>query len=151
MAGRIARAAKVALTENDLKSFHQARCTHRNVSFTFFMFFIACQTSVDLVFLLDNSGSVEEPNFRKVKDFVKRVIDFFNIAENGTHVSVVTYDTDTHIEFNLVRYFTKKELRNAVDDIKYNGLLTFTGEALEIVRQKVLTPAAGMRTDHGKL
>ena len=105
---------------------------------------------MDLVFLLDNSGSVGESNFRKVKDFVKRVIDFFNIGENGTHVSVVTYDTDTHIEFNLVRYFTKNELRNAVDDIEYNGFLTYTGEALDTVRQKVLTPAAGMRTDDGK-
>ena len=105
---------------------------------------------MDLVFLLDNSASVGELNFRKVKDFVKRVIDFFNIGENGTHVSVVTYDTDTHIEFNLVRYFTKKGLRNAVDYIKYYGLLTYTGEALNTVRQKVLIPAAGMRTDDGK-
>jgi uncharacterized protein YegL len=116
----------------------------------FELFFIACQRSVDLVFLLDNSGSVGDTNFRKVKDFVKRVIDFLNIGVDGTHVSVVTYDTDTYIEFNLVKYFTKHELRNAVDDIRYNGFLTFTGEALNMVRTKVFTAAAGMRTDDGK-
>ena len=110
-----------------------------------------CQTSIDLVFVLDNSGSVGDSNFRKVKDFVKNVIDFFNIGENGTHVAVVTYDTDTHIEFNLVKYFTKKKIRNAVDDVAYYGFLTFTGEALNAVSQNVLTPAAGMRIDDGKL
>ena len=108
-----------------------------------------CQTSVDLVFVLDNSGSVGDSNFRKVKDFVKRVIDFFNIGRDGTHVAVVTYDTDTHIEFNLVKYFTKNDLRNAVDDIDYRGFLTYTGEALSEVRTDVLTAADGMRTDDG--
>ena len=123
--------------------------SHTSPSFTFFLYFIVCQTSVDLVFLLDNSGSVGDSNFRKVKDFVKRVIDFFNIGREGTHVAVVTYDTDTHIEFTLTRYYTKNELRNAVDDIDYHGYLTYTGEALNTVRTNVLTAAAGMRTDDG--
>ena len=84
-----------------------------------------------------------------MKDFVKNVIDFFIIGESGTHVAVVTYDTDTHIQFNLVKYFTKKMIRNAVDDIKYHGGLTYTGEALKTVRQNVLTQAARMRIDCG--
>jgi uncharacterized protein YegL len=105
---------------------------------------------VDLVFLLDNSGSVGLENFIKVKDFVKRVIDYFNIGADGTHVSVVTYGTNTHVEFNLVKYFTKNESRNAVDDIEYGGFLSYTGEALNTVRQKVFTASAGMRNDDGK-
>lgn len=105
---------------------------------------------MDLVFVLDNSGSVGKDNFEKVKEFVKRVIDFFNIGVDGTHVSVVTYDTDTRIEFKLNKYFTKNDLRNAVDDIEYNGYLTYTGEALNTVRQQVLTTNAGMRDDDGK-
>lgn len=109
-----------------------------------------CQTSVDLVFVLDNSGSVGLENFVKVKDFVKSVIDFFNIGPDGTHVAVVTYDTETQIEFKLLEYFTKNELRNAVDDIEYNGFLTYTGEALNTVRQQVLTASNGMRTDAGE-
>ncbi|XP_028398110.1 fat-like cadherin-related tumor suppressor homolog [Dendronephthya gigantea] len=108
-----------------------------------------CQTSVDLVFVLDGSGSVGENNFKKVKEFVKRVIDFFNIGVDGTHVAVVTYETDTNIEFNLVKYYTKTDLRKAVDDIKYRGYLTYTGEALNDVREKVFTASAGMRTDVG--
>lgn len=117
---------------------------------TLFNIFTVCQTSVDLVFVLDGSGSVGESNFKKVKEFVKRVIDFFNIGVDGTHVAVVTYETETRIEFNLVKYYTKTELRNAVDDIKYRGYLTYTGEALNEVREKVLKASAGMRTDVGK-
>ena len=111
--------------------------------------YLVCQTSVDLVFLLDNSGSVGETNFLKVKNFVKKVVDFFNIGTSGTHVAVVTYDTTTHKQFQLDKYHTKSEMRNAVDDVAYHGYLTYTGEALDYVRKNIFTQRAGMRTDPG--
>ena len=82
---------------------------------------------------------------------MKRVINFFNIGVDGTHVSVVTYDGTVNIAFKLRQYFKKTQLRNAVDDIEYRGYVTYTGEALNEVRLRVLTKEAGMRVDDGKL
>ena len=115
----------------------------------YFIRISVCQTSVDLVFLLDGSGSVGKSNFEKVRVFVKKVVDFFNIGETGTHVAVVTYESSTHLEFKLDKFVTKSDLRKAIDRVDYNGLLTYTGEALEFVKKYVFTESAGMRADIG--
>ncbi len=110
---------------------------------------LVCQTSVDLVFLLDGSGSVGSNNFKTVKEFVKKVVDFFNIGEKGTHIAVVQYSSRTVSEFHLTRYYTKSEMKQAVDSIRYQSGWTYTAEALKFLRNNIFTPKAGMRTDAG--
>ena len=88
-------------------------------------------------------------NFAKVKEFVKKVVDFFNIGTKGTHIAVVTYSSRTRERFNLVRYYTKSDLKNAVSRINYNGGGTYTAEALEYVRKNIFTSSGGMRQDPG--
>ena len=113
------------------------------------LYFPVCQTSVDLVFLLDGSGSVGWDNFQKEKEFVKKVVDFFNIGRTGTHIGVVQYSTNTVAEFNLVTYFTKSEMKQAVDRIPYQSGWTFTAEALKFLRNQIFTKQAGMRDNVG--
>ncbi|KAJ7336037.1 hypothetical protein OS493_013412 [Desmophyllum pertusum] len=108
-----------------------------------------CQTSVDLAFILDSSGSVGSYNFKKVKIFVKNIVDFFNIGSSGTHVAVVTYSTYTKLEFNLKAYYTKTSIKNAVGNIKYRAGWTYTADALDFVRTNIFTTSQGMRPDQG--
>ena len=102
-------------------------------------FLLVCQTSVDLTFILDSSGSVGRYNFGRIKTFVKNVIDFFNIGTNGTHVAVVTYSTWPTLEFNLKAYYTKISIKNAVGNIRYNGGQTYTADALDFARKNIFT------------
>ena len=99
--------------------------------------FSVCQTAVDLVFILDSSGSVGDWNFDKVKNFVRNVIDFFNIGPDGTHVGIVTYSSSSELEFNLDKYTTKSALKTAVSNIPYRGGWTFTADAIDYTREKV--------------
>ena len=80
---------------------------------------------------------------------MKKVVDFFNIGRDGTHIAVVQYSTNTVTEFNLQRYFTKSEMKQAVDRIPYQNGWTYTGEALQHLRNHIFTKNAGMRTDAG--
>lgn len=96
-----------------------------------------CQTSVDLAFILDSSGSVGNYNFQQVKNFVKNVVDFFNIGSSGTHVAVVTYSTYTKLEFNLKAHYTKSSIKYAVGNIRYRGGWTYTADALDFVRRNI--------------
>ena len=102
-----------------------------------------------MAFLLDESGSVGEENFEKVKEFVKKVVDFFNVGETGTHIAVTTYHTYARERFDFTEHYTKSELKNAVNNIVYNGFLTYTGEALDFVRDNIFTRRGGMRDDPG--
>ena len=92
---------------------------------------------MDLAFILDSSGSVGSYNFQQVKNFVKDVVDFFNIGTSGTHVAVVTYSTSTWLEFNLKEHYTKSAMKNAVGNIYYRGGMTYTADALDFVRTNI--------------
>ena len=94
---------------------------------------------MDLAFILDSSGSVGSYNFGTVKNFVKNVVDFFNIGSSGTHVAVVTYSTYTKLEFNLKAYYTKSAIKNAVGKIRYRGGWTYTADALDYVRRNIFS------------
>ena len=92
---------------------------------------------MDLAFILDCSGSVGSYNFQQVKNFVKDVVDFFNIGTSGTHVAVVTYSTSTRLEFNLKAHYTKSAIKKAVGKIYYQGEQTYTADALDVVRKDI--------------
>lgn len=84
-----------------------------------------------------------------MKQFVKKVVDFFNIGRAGTHIGVVQFSTNTITEFRLNRYYTKSEMKQAVDRIPYRNGLTYTAEALKFLRNNIFTRRAGMREDDG--
>ena len=80
---------------------------------------------------------------------MKKVIDFFNIGRTGTHIAVVQYSTNTKTEFDLGRYFTKTDMKSAVDRIPYQNGWTYTAEALKFLRNNIFITQAGMRDDPG--
>jgi len=49
--------------------------------------------TLDLIFLLDGSGSVTEENFRIVRNWVITVSRNFNISDGRTQIGVLQYST----------------------------------------------------------
>ncbi|XP_066300013.1 collagen alpha-3(VI) chain-like [Branchiostoma lanceolatum] len=101
--------------------------------------------ALDLIFLLDGSGSITAPNFELVKSFTYSVSRNFDISPNATRIGVAQYSDTNSLEFNLNRYSTKDEVLNAVNTISYQGGGTYTGSALDFVRQNMLVESAGDR------
>ncbi|XP_078489530.1 integrin alpha-D-like [Ciona intestinalis] len=96
---------------------------------------------LDLIFLLDGSGSVTVPdplNFDRVKQWVKNVTDRFDIS-TFANIGVIQYshyyETRTvqpymKVEIGLGQYKTQAEFQMAVDSIQFQGFTTFTAHAL---------------------
>lgn len=99
----------------------------------------------DIMFLLDSSGSVGTSNFDKQKQFVSRFVDSFNIAPNAVRVGLVTYSTTTANRFNLDRYTTKAALKAAINAVPYTGQNTYTGKALQYIKDRSFQANAGDR------
>ena len=64
--------------------------------FAFSVFYVifqstVCQTKLDLAIVVDTSGSVGFNNFKKVQNFLKSLVDFFNIGRDETHIALVSY------------------------------------------------------------
>eukprot|EP00052_Salpingoeca_macrocollata_P018910 m.155884 g.155884 ORF g.155884 m.155884 type:complete len:5601 (-) comp20817_c4_seq1:60-16862(-) len=114
-----------------------------------------CRVPLDLIFLLDGSGSVEMPQYggtpgnfgQKMLPFVQDVVEFFEIGYNKTRVGVATFSTSTTINFDLNSYFNKTAMLNAIANIPYPEGGTYTRLALETVRTEMFTAASGARPE----
>ncbi|XP_071402743.1 LOW QUALITY PROTEIN: collagen alpha-6(VI) chain-like [Centroberyx affinis] len=89
----------------------------------------------DLVFLIDSSGSINLPDFQKMKDFMKSVITKSVIGQNQVHIGVMHYSTIQRLEFPLNRYYDKGEMLKAIDNMQQIGGGTHTGGAISDVSQ----------------
>ncbi|XP_014645179.1 PREDICTED: collagen alpha-5(VI) chain [Ceratotherium simum simum] len=98
----------------------------------------------DIMFLVDSSGSIGLENFGKMKTFMKNLLAKIQIGPDKTHIGVVQFSTDTKEEFQLNKYFTQKEISDAIDQMSYLNQNTFTGKALTFVDQ-YFSPLKGAR------
>jgi hypothetical protein len=115
----------------------------------------SCQAALDLMFLLDASGSIEMPalggavgNFHdKVLGFVKELIPYFQIGHgnNETQVGVFTFSDIVNEAVLLNQYDTAAGLVARVDTIPYTQGGTYTSSGLSAIRTSMMSLANGMR------
>lgn len=96
---------------------------------------------------MDVSGSVNAEDFNNMKSFVKSFSDQLEIGLDKTRVSVISFSSQTIIDFDLDDHGTLASLKNAVDHIQYQGANTNTADALDQARTVVLDPGRGDRAD----
>lgn len=103
---------------------------------------------LDVVFIVDVSGSLEGEGYYVHKDFTKTVVDELNFSFDKTHVALVTFATLPMVGFYLNKYVgstAQADIKNAiVIDNVYDG--TNIALALDKVANDVLTPGNGMRS-----
>ena len=78
-------------------------------------------TELDLVFILDRSGSINAVEFNSMKDFVKSLIDLFGVAADGVRVGLVTFSTNPTIQFELDDSFDTDTVKAMIDAIVGTG------------------------------
>ncbi|XP_070188847.1 matrilin-2-like [Littorina saxatilis] len=100
---------------------------------------------IDLVFVLDASGSVGEPNFVLVKNFVKDFLFIADIDNGNVRVGVVIYSTKAYVQFHLKDYNSKPAILQAMDNIPFSSGSTNTADALNTMRTQMFTRANGER------
>jgi len=99
-----------------------------------------CQTNLDLLFLLDESGSVGRRNFRLALRFMESVVSFYDISSDGTRVSVITFSTGATTEFNFDTYSSLQQVQEAIRGIGYSEGLTRTALALNLATEAFNNP-----------
>eukprot|EP00041_Stephanoeca_diplocostata_P038734 m.1547738 g.1547738 ORF g.1547738 m.1547738 type:complete len:2579 (-) comp25261_c0_seq2:183-7919(-) len=159
-AARIALAAGVGGNLSELMRFSQAAgfdwvhyedTSYLHVSVTQ----DSCTAPLDLMFLLDASGSIDIPRFggrpgnfqNKVLGLVETMITYYSIgmSVNDTRVGVVTFSDETHLRIPLNGYSTAESLTSAVQAIEYSGGATYTSAGLHRIRTEMMTDANGLR------
>ena len=110
------------------------------------LFFVGCSAEADVVFMLDSSTSVSEPNFQKLLRFVANLVQDTHVETGHFRVGVLSYNTDVYIHFQLTAYLNNKEaLLEAILKIPYNYGSTNTADGLKVVRTQMFKVRHGDR------
>jgi len=100
---------------------------------------------MDIIFVMDESGSITSSNFELMKSFLSRLISRLDVDSGNTRVGLVTYYTEVGTGFNLSDHSSVSSVQAAIMSLSYQGGGTNTAVALRHVRTRMLTSAAGDR------
>ena len=100
----------------------------------YYFTFTACVAkAVDIVFVVDASGSIGTDNFDKVKGFIKDILKKMDVDPGYTRAALIEYSTQANLEFKLNDNMKLVDLLNAVDNITYSSGGTVTSDALKLM------------------
>ena len=112
---------------------------------------VKCNRSVDLVFLLDESGSIKLPNFQESLDFVKNIIKAFSDEKlsgtGGTRFGLSTFSNNYKSHFYLSSYTNQASYLSAIDRVSYRGGNTYLGDALQRILTDQFNETRGLRPE----
>ena len=107
---------------------------------------------VDLVMVIDDSGSIRDnnmpgqtDNYDRMKTFASALVDRLNIGQSASRVGVVTFSNEAITRLYLGDYFDKPSIKRVITDLPYTGGNTNTTGALRVARQEVLLNSRGDR------
>ncbi|XP_041101018.1 collagen alpha-6(VI) chain-like isoform X2 [Polyodon spathula] len=106
-------------------------------------------TLADIVFLVDESGSIGNQNFQQIRNFIRRTIDSLDVDPKKVRVGVVLYSDTPNVEFYLNTFSQKADILQYIKTLPYRGGGTNTGAAINFLKNNVFTKSAGSRMAYG--
>ena len=109
----------------------------------------ACDTIVDVAFLLDSSGSITGRDWKLLLDFVKSLVEAFNVSSSGSHVALISYASHAvvNLRFNTLTgdKLNPLEINKIVDKTGHHKGYTYMDRALELADKEIFSERGGMR------
>ncbi len=110
-----------------------------------FIISVASCDQGDIVFLLDSSGSIQRNNWQTVLNFVKSIVQNYNIGPNSVRIGIAMFGNDVEPVFHLDRFTSQSEILSAIDRIPFLDQTTNTAAAIRYMRTTMFTPQNGDR------
>ena len=80
---------------------------------------VQCQERLNLGFIV---GGFQDPyfqekgKFRETTDFIKRLLNSFQVSYDGIGVGLITYGSSAHVSFDIHPFVTAEHLSKAIDE-----------------------------------
>ncbi|XP_069115230.1 uncharacterized protein [Argopecten irradians] len=107
--------------------------------------------AIDVVFIIDESGSVGSSNFAKVLRFLSEVVDRLNIGAEAVQVGLVKFQSSATLEFRLNTHWIKSSLQYAIMKTSYRGGGTSIGAGIQYADRYVFPEKYGGRKEATKV
>ena len=89
---------------------------------------------IDLVFVLDESGSIGASRFDLIREFVANISSALDIGLQRSLVGVILFSSNTRLAFNVTQHTDEASLLTAIDNLPYSGGGTNTAAAIDFLR-----------------
>ncbi|XP_076592743.1 collagen alpha-6(VI) chain [Chaetodon auriga] len=103
----------------------------------------------DIVFIVDESGSIGTPNFQLVRTFLHSIVSGLEVSPTRVRVGIVMYNDRPTAQVYFNTFNDKSELLKFIKILPYRGGGTSTGAALNFTRENVFIKQRGSRKDKG--
>jgi len=111
----------------------------------------ACSGLIDLILVLDMSGSINRERFELVKQFMSNITIQLDVNPNLTRVGVEYFADTVSTAFNLKDYGNAPDVSKAILNIEFAGGKTNIAAALKYLRENMYLAANGGRDNVVKL
>ncbi|XP_031550155.1 uncharacterized protein LOC116287609 [Actinia tenebrosa] len=91
-----------------------------------------CELPANIIFVMDESGSIGRHNYESEKNFVIKVLDDFEISPIQTRVAIIEFSSQATLAIGLDTYGSKTRLKCAVEAINHRGGGTNTAGAVRL-------------------
>ena len=106
-----------------------------------------CSGYVDIVFVIDNTGSIRWNEFDSLLQFIDAIINQLEVAPNKTRVAALTFSEVVTINFNLGDYSSQRDVIFAIQFIQYAGGRANISGLLRTLANVAFAPQFGGRSD----
>ena len=80
----------------------------------------ACSSpKADIVFVVDSSQSIGSQNFNTMKNFLRNVVDSFDVSKNKVRVGLIQFSNSSRIHFSLQQYSNEQDVKDAISEMSY--------------------------------
>ncbi|ELU16324.1 hypothetical protein CAPTEDRAFT_192434 [Capitella teleta] len=100
---------------------------------------LACSGLLDLALIIDASGSIRNERFSYIIDFLIDIIDQFHLEGDGgqTRIAAIHFSDSAYLDFDLMKYNTRQDVKNALKSITYLGGRTHTSVAFSMLTSQI--------------
>lgn len=102
--------------------------------FPLFAFAVCEKQKADLVFLIDQSGSIDPRDYVIMKKFTTELVTSFKVSEDLVRVGLAQFASTFQNEFYLKQYYTEQAVTKHILDMQQLGGGTNIGLALDSIR-----------------
>lgn len=100
-----------------------------------FSFTVCEKRSADLVFLVDQSGSINQADYAIMKNFTIDLINSFKVSEDLVRAGFAQFSDIFQHEFYLNQFYTEKEMSDHILKMSQRGGGTNIGLALTSIKE----------------
>ena len=105
---------------------------------------------VDLVFIVDSSGSITSANYNKIKYFMYSIANALNISESGAHAAVVIYSDVAEVAMTFNDHEDILSFKKAVYTLRHIKDYTRIDLGLKAAYSKLFASSDGGARPHVK-